>query len=560
MNDLDTADPNIQTAIFEAVAEGLSAGVLLYDRNDLIVFASQHFAALLSVPKDMLVPGRRMRDLVAALYDAGIRFTPDGNRRPLSREDWISEQISSLWKERSETLERPGADRWLSISRRRLSSGYGVCVVKDVSEQKKREEQWRHDNERVQVTEEVLDNLPFPLSVKDRHGTFVAVNRAHCDFLELHPDAILGHKGADINPPALEQRLGPINREVYESGEPVQLPERITRPDGTQSVVVVHKYRIGKPGRYYLVTAKQDLSAFVAANSENRQSVPTIRDEDFVDTDLTRTDGILAVVEDGEPSINDAKVLVVSSCERIETSALDILSRGGVDASSVSSADELSMFLQLASEADIVIDLVIVDSRMSADIFEIVDAHGLAALRFDPARIERELPILVQAEIKRLAEAVVPSPSEDCGTIVAPQSEIDILVAEDNEVNQIVFSQIIEGFGYRYALAVDGEEAVRLCREHSPRLVLMDVTLPKLNGFEAAAAIRALETEGGRVPIVGVLAHAFDRDRESCAEAGMDEVILKPISPEALENVFTKFLVDGSGNELVEETQRAQAL
>lgn len=109
-------------------------------------------------------------------------------------------------------------------------------------------------------------------------------------------------------------------------------------------------------------------------------------------------------------------------------------------------------------------------------------------------------------------------------------------------MNQIVFSQIIEGLGYRYVLATDGEEAVRLWREHAPRLVLMDVTLPKLTGFEASAAIRALEDGIQAVPIIGVLPQAFERDREACLEAGMNDVILKPISPEALDAVFQRFL------------------
>ena len=178
MNDLESADPNIQTAILEVMSEGLSAGVLLYDKNDAIVFASQQFAGMVPVAKGLLATGTRMRDLLAAMYDAGIRLAADthGYRRALSREDWIAEQISGLWKERTETLERPAPDRWWSIGKRRLPSGYGVCVIKDISEQKKREEQWRLDTERVQITEEVLDSLPFPISVKDRNGTFVAAH------------------------------------------------------------------------------------------------------------------------------------------------------------------------------------------------------------------------------------------------------------------------------------------------------------------------------------------------------------------------------------------------
>ncbi len=539
MNDLDEADPNIQTAILEALAEGVSSAVLLYDRNDLVVFASQQLVGLIPVPRQFLAPRTRMRDLMAALYDAGIRFAADtfGYRRALSREDWVAEQIAGLWKERSETLERPNPERWLRVVKRRLPSGYGVCVIKDISEQKKREEQWRLDTERVQVTEEVLDNLPFPISVKDRNSVFVAVNKAASEFLDLPAESILGYKGSDINPPELEQRLDPINREVYETGEPVQIPERITRPDGSTVVVVVHKYRIGKPGRYYLVTAKQDISALAADVGADRWM------DDLVQTDLTNLKAAPSCPAADGAGLPPAKILVVAPSVETEVAAIGHLRSEGADVSGVSGADELSLFLQLASEADIRIDLVIVDRAMPAGCDAVAEAHGVPVLRIGLKQAGRGLTAQVRAGLSKSAEETVLSPSDDWHVApAAGEAEIDILVAEDNEVNQIVFSQIIESFGYRYALAVDGEEAVRLCRERSPKLVLMDVTLPKLTGFEASAAIRALEGGKAPVPIVGVLPQAFDRDRERCFEAGMDEVILKPISPEALDAVFQRFL------------------
>ncbi len=544
MNDLDTADPNIQTAILEALSEGLSAAVLLYDKNDLVVFASQQLANIIRVQPRLLVPGTRIRDLLSAMYDAGIRLVADTHnyRRALSREDWVAEQIAGLWKERSESLERPGPDRWLNVVKRRLPSGYGVCVIKDVSEQKKREEQWRLDTERVQVTEEVLDNLPFPISVKDRNSTFVAVNKANCDFLDLPADAILGHKGTDINNKAFEDRLAPINQHVYETGEPIQLPERITRPDGSTTLTVVHKYRIGKPGRYYLVTVKQDVSSIAAGAGVDQSLQSTDWASGFVPIDMTR-DPVPVSPVSSDSAIVGAKILIVSRFAGTVADAVDLLSRHGADVSAAADADEFTLFLQLAAEADVRIDLVVIDARMPAELTQVAEAYGVTALRAKETAFGPDLPVLVAAELgKPVDEVVLPSVDEQTFQKVSKDESVDVLVAEDNEVNQIVFSQIIEGLGYRYVLAVDGEEAVRLWREHSPRLVLMDVTLPKLTGFEASAAIRALEDGTESVPIIGVLPQAFDRDREACIDAGMDDVILKPISPEALDTIFQRFL------------------
>lgn len=120
----------------------------------------------------------------------------------------------------------------------------------------------------------------------------------------------------------------------------------------------------------------------------------------------------------------------------------------------------------------------------------------------------------------------------------AGQCGLDILVAEDNEVNQIVFSQILDGLGVHYKIADNGGSAVELWRSHRPALVLMDVSMPVLNGHQATEAIRKAEAEDpglGRTPVIGVTAHALTGDKERCLAAGMDDYLSKPISPEKLE-------------------------
>jgi len=83
-------------------------------------------------------------------------------------------------------------------------------------------------------------------------------------------------------------------------------------------------------------------------------------------------------------------------------------------------------------------------------------------------------------------------------------------------------------------------------RENAPRVILLDTTLPDISGNEVARRIRRQEAViGGHVPIVGVLARATDGDREACLLDGMDEVILKPISPDMIEGVVHRFFAEG---------------
>ncbi|TPM37953.1 response regulator [Mesorhizobium sp. B2-3-4] len=112
---------------------------------------------------------------------------------------------------------------------------------------------------------------------------------------------------------------------------------------------------------------------------------------------------------------------------------------------------------------------------------------------------------------------------------------LDILVAEDNEVNQMVFTQILGETGYGFEIVGNGRKALDAFGRLNPYMILMDVSMPEMSGLEATAAIRRLEQETGtHVPIVGVTAHALKGDRERCLEAGMDDYLPKPISPRAL--------------------------
>jgi len=117
-----------------------------------------------------------------------------------------------------------------------------------------------------------------------------------------------------------------------------------------------------------------------------------------------------------------------------------------------------------------------------------------------------------------------------------PAGFIDVLVAEDNEVNQIVFTQILQETGVSFLVVSNGQEAVEAFDRYTPRIIMMDVSMPVMNGHDATRAIRDRERgQGHRVPIIGVTAHALDVDRDLCLEAGMDDYMSKPISPELLE-------------------------
>jgi PAS domain S-box-containing protein len=113
---------------------------------------------------------------------------------------------------------------------------------------------------------------------------------------------------------------------------------------------------------------------------------------------------------------------------------------------------------------------------------------------------------------------------------------LEILLAEDNAVNRLVAVRLLERAGHRVKVATTGREAVALWERDAFDLVLMDVQMPELDGFEATAAIRRGEEKTGsrRLPVIAMTAHALAGDRDRCLEAGMDGYVSKPIEPGAL--------------------------
>lgn len=103
-----------------------------------------------------------------------------------------------------------------------------------------------------------------------------------------------------------------------------------------------------------------------------------------------------------------------------------------------------------------------------------------------------------------------------------------ILVVEDHIINQKVTSSIVEKLGYPVTIASNGIEAVKLCEENSYSIILMDLSMPEMDGFEATQRIRSQEKDGARATIIAVTGHAFIEYRERCEEVGIDSFLSKP--------------------------------
>jgi signal transduction histidine kinase/CheY-like chemotaxis protein len=220
------------------------------------------------------------------------------------------------------------------------------------------------------------------------------------------------------------------------------------------------------------------------------------------------TGGDVARAIRSDPAIADTPILVLSSVDQMEN--MRFVRELGIEAQ-LSKPTRSSLLLETVSA-------IIQDRR---------------------ARTHAAPPALSAAQTQQARQAATPvaapAPKSPAPASAEPAA-LDILVAEDNEVNQIVFTQALQDTPYAFKIVGNGKLALLKWEALRPSLILMDVSMPEMNGHEATRAIRAVEAERGwpRTPIIGITAHALKGDREKCMEAGMDDYLSKPISPDRL--------------------------
>jgi two-component system, sensor histidine kinase and response regulator len=254
----------------------------------------------------------------------------------------------------------------------------------------------------------------------------------------------------------------------------------------------------------------------------------------------------------------DLTVLIVDDNFTNRTVLQGMLLRWGMKPSSVDGAEAALSAMETAARDAHPFPIVIVDGQMpGTDGFTLVKqiqarpelagtviimltsighkgdaAHcrelGISAYLVKPAR-QNEL-------LETLCRVFRKSPDAESPTLITrhtlreERSRLQILLAEDNAVNQTLAVRLLEKRGYAVTVAGDGRAVLAALEKQSFDLVLMDVQMPEMDGFQATAAIRAKEQPGARrLPIIAMTAHALKGDQERCIAAGMDGYVSKPI-------------------------------
>ena len=171
-----------------------------------------------------------------------------------------------------------------------------------------------------------------------------------------------------------------------------------------------------------------------------------------------------------------------------------------------------------------------------------VDDEALAAVLSKPPK-----PVRLYESVLKLVSSAPPSPrATERATARTPAAvenpSLKILLAEDNTVSQNVFLLLLERLGYQADLATNGREVVEACFSEPYDVILMDLQMPEMDGFEATRKIHSELTAGDRPCIVAMTAHALRGDRERCLAAGMDDYLSKPVRIEHLKTVLERVI------------------
>jgi CheY-like chemotaxis protein len=116
-----------------------------------------------------------------------------------------------------------------------------------------------------------------------------------------------------------------------------------------------------------------------------------------------------------------------------------------------------------------------------------------------------------------------------------------VLLVEDNEDNLVVYRTILEHVGYEVIEARDGEEGVSRAHSELPDIILMDISIPKMDGWEATVRLKDHEATS-QIPIIALTAHALEEDRAKAMRAGCDGYLAKPVEPRRVVQEVEKFI------------------
>ncbi len=521
------------SGLLQEAITSIPQGFTIYDENDRLVICNDAYLEFYRTSRDLIVPGASFEEIVRRGAERGQY------RDAIGRVDeWVRDRVRQHLAADGGLYEQQLDDgRWLLIIEHRTPSGYIVGNRIDITARKELDaelERHRHHLEGL-----VAERTAALSVAKDAAE---AANRAKTTFL-----ANMSH---ELRTP-LNAIIGMTTLATRRATDPVQADHltKVAQASRNLLAIINDVLDISKIEAERLHLQRVDFR--LRGVLENLQSLIAVK----------AAEKGLALVIDVAPALADlplrgdplrlGQVLL-----NLAGNAVKFTDRGSVTVRAAIAEEAAAAVVLRFEVVDTGIGVAAADLPRLFLAFE--QADGSTTRRFGGTglglAISKRLAWMMDGDIgvdsqpgegstfwftARLEQSGLsaegsPPPAHP---LVAPSlrrfREARILLVEDDPINQEVALGLLQDAGLQVDLAVNGREAIDRVMARGYRLILMDVRMPVLDGLEATRAIRRLPA-GGTVPIVAMTASAFAEERQRCLDAGMDEVLTKPVEPDLL--------------------------
>jgi signal transduction histidine kinase/CheY-like chemotaxis protein/HPt (histidine-containing phosphotransfer) domain-containing protein len=510
--------------------EAISEGFALYDADDRLVLCNSKYREIYALSADLFVPGTRFEDLIRAGAQRGQYAEAAGRV-----EAFVAERLAAHRNPTGAIEQKLGDGRWLRVTERKMRNGGTVGIRADITELKQRETALSESEAQLRLMKERAE----------------AANQAKSQFLAAMSHEIRTPMNGVLGILGLLQD-GPLTPEQRRYIE-------VARESGQALLTILNDildFSKMEAGRLHLEIADFDLGELVDSVIDlltPRAHAKGIELSAWIDDraphqlkgDAGRLRQVLLNLAGNAVKFTDhGKVAIEIRLDR-GNDAEAVLRFDVIDTGNGIPPDRQTDLFQEFYQVDptesrrqggtglgLAISKRLVE--MMGGAIGVESAVGRGSRFWFTSRLERGAPRPSPAQAGTSAAAEEPSRP---GT-----SHARILLAEDNRINQLVAIEILKRSNYQIDTVANGVEAVQAVKTLPYDLVLMDVQMPDMDGYEAALRIRELPGAQGRVPIIALTAYAMQGDRERCLEAGMNDFLTKPVRKADLLAVVARWL------------------